>query len=438
MKFNTQLSFLRFVNSTQRANCLFDGGTFLSDFGRMVAETLSTRVFLIGITLITSVVMARILGPEGRGLYAVAASIGALGVQFGNLGLHASNTYHGAKDKTLIPALLGNTFVVSFGFGGLIAVISWMIFSQWPHLAPTQHILLGLSLAYIPFGLGYMLLQNLLLGIQQIRAYNIVELINRILIIVLIGLTVSLRIVNVEAVFCTTLIASGVCVVLIVWLMRAFLTCFPMPSLEILKWNIRYGIKVYLTDFFSFVTLRMNLLIVQYMLGAENVGYYSIAISLTDMIYIFPMVIGTLLFPKLSAMDEYDKKWELTVKLTYSVAFQMTGVCLVIALFAKPLILFLYGKPFIPSISLFYLSLVSIYFLSIQGVLVKYLASCGYPSTIMWIWFSILVMSLPLNIIFISAMGLPGAMYASIVMNFILMLQIIYFSIRHHRSVELT
>jgi O-antigen/teichoic acid export membrane protein len=297
--------------------------------------------------------------------------------------------------------------------------------------------LLGLSLAYIPFGLGYMLLQNLLLGIQKIRSYNVVEVINKTLVIILIGFAIIFGVVNVETVFSTTLIASGVCLVLMVWVIRTFLSRFPMPSLEIFKSNIRYGIKVYLTDFFAFAALRMNLLIVQYMLGAEDVGYYSIAVALTDMIYIFPMVVATLLFPRLSAMDNYEKKWKLTLKITYAVAFQMAAVCALIALFAKPLIIVLYGKSFIPSIPLFYLSLISIYFLSIQGVLVKYMASCGYPSTIMWTWFSVLVMSLPLNILFISVRGLPGAMYASIVMNFILMLQIIYSSVRHHQSVEL-
>lgn len=437
MKFREHISLLSFSNSDKILNSLYYADIFFGDFRRMVVETLSTRVLLIGFTLITSVVMARILGPEGRGLYAVAASMGALGVQFGNLGLHASNTYYGARDKTLLPALLGNTFLVSFGFGGLIAVVAWIIFSKWPHLAPIQQMLLWLSLAYIPFGLGYMLLQNLLLGIQKIRAYNIVELINRILVIVLIGLAIIFKVVNVETVFTTSLVASGICLLLMVWLIWAFLKRFPMPSLGVLKENVHYGVKVYLTDLFSFVTLRMNLLIVQYMLGAENVGYYSIAIALTDAIYVFPMVIGALLFPRLSAMDKSDKKWEFTVKVTYGVAFQMAGACVIIAFFAKPLILLLYGNSFAPSIPLVYLSLISIYFLSIQGILVKYLAACGYPSSIMWTWFAILLVSLPVNIIFISTMGLPGAMYASIVINFILMLQIIYLSVRHHLSVEL-
>ena len=411
--------------------------TNTSDFIHKVAETFVTRILLIGIGLITSVIVARVLGPEGRGLYAVAASVGALGVQFGNLGLHASNTYHVAKDQRFLPALLANTLIVSFGLGGFIAAVTWMLFSIWPEWAPVQGILLGLSLTYIPFGLGYMLIQNLLLGIQKIREYNIVELANKVLVIGLVGLATILGSVNAGTVFSTGIIAMGICLILMIWLMKNSLSCFPLPSLSILKENIHYGIKVYLTDFFSFLALRMNLLIVQYMLGAKDAGYYSIAIALTDMVYMFPLIIGTLLFPKLAALEEDSEKWKLTKKMTYSVAFQMAGICGGIGVVAKPLVLILYGEAFIHSVPLFYLSLISVYFLSIQGILVKYMASHGYPSIIMWVWFSVLVIGLPMNVLFISVKGLIGVMYASIVTNFFLLLQITYFSIRYHKRIQL-
>jgi O-antigen/teichoic acid export membrane protein len=98
-----------------------------SDFVRKVAETFGTRILLIGIGLVTSVIVARILGPDGRGLYAVAATIGAIGVQFGNLGLHASNTYYVARDRSLLPALVGNPLLIGFVFGGFGAAVRPMV-----------------------------------------------------------------------------------------------------------------------------------------------------------------------------------------------------------------------------------------------------------------------------------------------------------------------
>src|SRR5438552_2245317 len=54
-----------------------------SDFVRKVLETYSTQISLMCLGLITTVAVTRVLGPEGRGLYAVAMAIGVLGVQFG-------------------------------------------------------------------------------------------------------------------------------------------------------------------------------------------------------------------------------------------------------------------------------------------------------------------------------------------------------------------
>src|SRR5260370_24378243 len=86
-----------------------------TELRRNVLETYGTRVLVILVTFATAVEIARELGPTGRGLYAVAATVGALGAQVGNLGLHASNIYYFAKDRALLPVLIGKTFAVVRG-----------------------------------------------------------------------------------------------------------------------------------------------------------------------------------------------------------------------------------------------------------------------------------------------------------------------------------
>src|SRR5512146_470930 len=73
-----------------------------SDFVHKVSETFATQLLLIVIGFATTVAVARSLGPSGRGIYATMVAIGALGVQFANLGLHVSNTYYVAKNRTLL------------------------------------------------------------------------------------------------------------------------------------------------------------------------------------------------------------------------------------------------------------------------------------------------------------------------------------------------
>ena len=70
---------------------------------------MSTRISLVIVGFVTSVIIARTLGPEGRGMFAMAVTLGAIGVQFTNLGLHGSNTYYASRDTQLLSPLLGNS-----------------------------------------------------------------------------------------------------------------------------------------------------------------------------------------------------------------------------------------------------------------------------------------------------------------------------------------
>src|SRR5436190_1021101 len=89
---------------------------------KKILGTFGTRILMTVLGLATSVIIARLLGPQGRGYFATIAAISGIGIQFGNLGLHSSNTYYVSKDKSVLPAMLGNTLLVSLGAGSLCAL----------------------------------------------------------------------------------------------------------------------------------------------------------------------------------------------------------------------------------------------------------------------------------------------------------------------------
>ena len=297
-----------------------------SDLSQKVMETFVTRILLIGIGLVTSVIVARILGPEGRGLYAVALAVGAIGMQFGNLGLHASNTYFVSRDRSLLPFLVSNTLLVSFAFGGTCALLAGIAFTLWPRIAPLQGHLLTLTLISIPVGLAYLLFQNLLIGIQEVRVFNTIELSSKVLSVALITAVILFQRVNVESVFCSQLIALLAALLWCVTHLGRKLSAWCWPSIELLRSHLGYGFRSFLASFGSYLVLRLDLLLVQYILGAKQAGYYSIAGTMADMVYLLPTVTGFILFPKLSAMTNNREKWEFVKKI----AALMGGVMMIL------------------------------------------------------------------------------------------------------------
>lgn len=387
---------------------------FASDFVRKVAETFATRVLLIGIGLITSVIVARILGPEGRGLYAVAAAISVIGVQFGNLGLHASNTYYVVKDRSLLPALVGNTLVVSFAFGGGGAFAAWILFSLWPDLAPVNGFLLIIALTWVPFGLAYMLMQNLLLGLQEVRAYNVVELTTKILSVCLITVVIAFNLTSVETVFSAGLVSLFISFLWALYLLKSHLHKIPLPSLLLFKENIRYGLKAYIAAFFAFLVLRIDLLMVKSILGSEQAGYYSIATTMADMVFMLPVVIGTILFPKLSALSNVRRKWELTKKVLCGVGCLMLVLVVAAVFLAKPVTGFLYGKAFLPAVPAFIWLMPAILLLSLNTIMMNFFASIGMPSIVVYSPGTAALLNIVLNIYLIPVRGCVGAAWSSI------------------------
>src|SRR4051794_26850023 len=97
-----------------------------------VGESLITRSLLFGMGMVISIVTVRLLGTTGRGLIAVAATIGLLGAQFGHLGLHAAHTYYLAQDRRLLPSVFGNSLLVAAVCGGGTALLAGIVFTCVP------------------------------------------------------------------------------------------------------------------------------------------------------------------------------------------------------------------------------------------------------------------------------------------------------------------
>jgi O-antigen/teichoic acid export membrane protein len=383
------------------------------DFVRKVLETYVTQIAVLGLGVFTTVVAARILGPIGCGQYAVAVTIGAVGVQFGNMGLHSSNTYSVAKNRELLPALLANSLLVSALIGGVSACAAGFFCVLRPALAPIHGVLLALSLAWIPIGLAQQLAQGLLVGVHQTRAYNQNELVKKVLVLFVIGLLIVTRNINPETVFTAGLVAVAASLILSLSRLWRILPGEPTPSLSLFKWNFGMGGKAYLASFFAFLVLRLDLLMVRYMLGAEQAGYYSIAANLADCVLLLPTAVAMILFPKLSAMLVPAHKLRFTGKVAFGSGALLLLLDALTGILAKPVIHSMFGTPFLPAVGAFILLLPGVFFLGIQTIIVQFLNSMGFPLSVVIAWLFSCLLNVGMNLWAIPKYGIQGASIVS-------------------------
>jgi O-antigen/teichoic acid export membrane protein len=339
-----------------------------------------------------------------------------------------------ARDPKLLSPLLGNSLAVSFFFGTLCALLVGVFFYFFPELSPIQGTLLYLGLLWTPFGLAYLLLQNLLLGIHQVRSYNKIELGAKIFYVSLIGVVILMGWVSPMTIFLGAFIGLGFSLIWAYSRLRSIMEQKPSISLPQLNKSMHYGIKSYFGSLFAFLLFRIDLLMINYMLGPKETGLYDIAVNLAEMVYLVSDVVATMLFPKLCSIKEIPEKWKTAKNIGLWLIVTMSGICVLAGLMAYPTIKLLYGDPFLPSVQPFLILILCKLLLSVNTIFSNFVGSIHVPWTSIPYTFSLVILNIILNLIFINQFGIVGAAWASTISFGLLIPFNSFYSFKYLRS----
>lgn len=374
-----------------------------------------------------TVIVARALGPEGRGVYSVAFAVAAFAIQFGNLGLHAANTYYIARDRRLLPSIFGNSLLVGFGGGVGLAFFSWGIFSFWPALAPIQGAPLWIALAWIPFGIAYLLVQNIMLGIGNVRTFNRVELVRQGMLLLLLAFLAWWGASSADLYLAVSLATQVLVLWLIVSAVLKVMEGKPRFSLDLFCLHVRYGLKAYVAAAFAFAVLRADLLMVQYFMGSESTGQYSIAVAIADLLTMLPVAVGTVLFPRLCAIDDEREKSLLVRRVAVMLAGVLLVATLLLEVVSGTLVTLLFGEAYARATKATMILLPGAALLGVNTVLMNYFASMGMPMFTVYSPALALATNLFLNLWLIPLYGIEGAAMASVAAyGFMLVASLVY------------
>src|SRR5688572_26045463 len=101
-------------------------GSFVSG----VVLTFGTRLLMLAGVFGSGVIVARWLGADGFGAYAVLNVTVALAVQIGSAGLPSANTYFLARDRTTLGPIFANALVFALVVGSILTVavlgLNWL------------------------------------------------------------------------------------------------------------------------------------------------------------------------------------------------------------------------------------------------------------------------------------------------------------------------
>jgi len=372
---------------------------------RHVVTTILVRLAIVAGGLLSSVITARWLSPAGRGEYFLVVTLAQLLAQFGNLGLQSSNTYLVARNRSLTGSLLANSIWVSVVVGGAgsAAVI------LFGHGAAGGRIWLAALLA--PATLFFMLGTNLLVGLQRIAAFNAFQFASNFGVLLCLIAAAAIGAGPTGFLVASTGGWTLIAAALVRSLARGSERRIGFDA-AVFSDGFRFALKAYVATACGFLIVRSNVFLLGSLVGTEQVGYYSVATQVADVIGILPQSIALVLFPTL--ITAKNGQFRATLKQLAIVGVLLAAGCGVVALAAEPFLRIVFGPRFLATVPILRWMLPSAFFLGLTSVQSQYLAARGFPVSLVGLWIGGSVMAVGLGRVLIpSGSGIGAAMALS-------------------------
>jgi PST family polysaccharide transporter len=379
---------------------------------------ISEKIIILGMAFLTTVLMARIAGPELFGQYAYITSFTALFIPLCAMGLNNISTKYFVK----YPKHSHHVFISAL-FLRVIGAIGCIV------LGSTSAYLLGLrneQLTYIV----------LLLVLQSFSLFYLVEFF--FLAKKQVSYTLKIRL---AILLCTSaakvfIIMNGAnlfSLVLIhglefVAIGLSYLTIYYLQGNQNKHQIPKKASKQSMVSLFhqskwlllSGVAAALYLKIDQVMLasfhGAEQVAYYAAAAKLSEFWYVFPVLIANAFNPKLLQLKQQSaeqyKRFLLTI-LSVLVAAALIVSLLVFAL-STPIITFIYGDDYQASAAILNIHIFATLFIFQRAILSKWLIAEGHYKFSLISHGAGAISNITLNLLLIPTYGGIGAAWATL------------------------
>jgi O-antigen/teichoic acid export membrane protein len=386
-------------------------------FAKETAVTLIARVGGLVVALLTSIVIARALGPEGTGVYTLATLFPLLVLTFTNLGIGPATVYYVAQDKYSLPDVLGNNVILS-AIAGTAATLLGLVVAVLFHsylfpTVPLPYLLLALLLVPVNlFGQHYII--QILLGARRIKEFNAVTVLHKLLLLLLVSLlAVTARLGIGGAIGATVLSSLLLCLVLYPWVRRIAGRVRFRLNPRYIRDALSYGLKAHLGNIVGFLNYRVEVFMLGIFLPVSAVGFYAVAVGLAERLWFLSESASLVLFPTVSAEKDEQSRKTFTPLVSRSILLITAIGAAFLFLVSQWAILLLYSAEYLPAVHLFQILLPGIVFLSAGRILANDIAGRGKPLLNTYVGVTGITMQVLLNLAWIPRFGATGAAWAT-------------------------
>ena len=358
----------------------------------------------------TGVITARALGPHDRGLFQLLVLLPTTLANFAKLGIPQATIYFIRRRGASASRVASNSVWMALVLGGALALVAWggrdwLLASV---LKDTPLVTLAPVLALIPV----VVLQTYLLGVLQaeerFQEYNLQQVAPNVLGLVgMAAVLLWLRWGLIGAVLTQTMIVAGMTGWL-VWRVHRRAPLRATIDRPLAREMLGFGGKSYLQTLAATLHLRIDQYMIAFFLDPVQVGFYAVAVNLTNLLLKVPDATGTVLYPRLAASAERDMHAATSRVCRYTL-FVTAALALGYALFGGLAVRLLFGPQFAEAIRPMRLMLPGIVMMSLYLILTRNFTSRNRQQVNIVAAGAALVLNVALNWVLIPRFGIAGA-----------------------------
>ena len=372
------------------------------------AGVMASTVVTLAIGYIASILLARSLGPAGRGLIAVMQADVGLVVSLAGLGTPAAITYFASRRLRHQAALSGFALI----YGCVLGVLSFatvLVAGGW--IADHQgrgfdHRLWWLVAALIPLMYIEFFATSLLNARRAFSLSNRLNILGRVgTLVATASLVTGLR----WGIAGGLIAASMISLVKIAGSVPTFAQIgLRLPSPHLVGATLSYGWRVAIGQMFRFFSGRFDVLVLSWLAPLATVGTYAIAQTVAELVLIIPQSFGFVLMPMVAAGEDHRAAPALRLAGTLA----LLGV-LAVALAGPVMIVVGFGDAFRGALVPFFILLPGIWMLAYGNICSFVLAAKKRPLSSSLLAGAAAVLTVILDLALIPPFGAVGGAIAS-------------------------
>ncbi len=343
------------------------------------APTVLGQGFILAMGILTGILSARMLGPEGRGEFA-AIIIWPLGVvTLLSLGINQAIAFNVGRKAFRVSEVATAATAIGLIQGALAIVIGLLTihFALAKYSPVVQH--LGIIFVLLTPTLimsGYP--ANLFQGLQDSLRFNVIRVMAPLTYVAGLGGLYFTHRASLTSVLFFQL--AGYVVALVCGLSMVWVILKPR-----LQWNslairhlIGFGYRTQATNVASYFNQRIDQLILSLLVPPRQLGFYAVAVTLSSMVTVFPQAAGIVTFSRGSSQHGEDAKATIGFSFRASLLWLLV-CCSVLYLLAPVLIRLVFGAAFDGSIPACRILLPGTLMIGLNQVLYNGASALGRP-----------------------------------------------------------